>query len=444
MARKLASGLLLSLAAQLVVAQVCAAAALLVEAGTVRGGGLDAMIALPDGQVIFTPRLSVGLATIDALDTDVLVADVAATRFTPYADAPFSLEHLATVLGDDLLLYDHGTDRFVPFGSQTTSLQGVLDTPGSLVVLRGVEGALAGGMLSLAEPDVGGTTTTSTTTTTSDTTTTVAQGSTTTVANTSSTTSSIASGSTTTTTTLPPSCSDSSVADPATCVRRYQCFDLKRGVTPAPPSLTITDEFGQHTAALALPDRLCAPASVDDDDPTAPIAAQHLTSYFVPQKVTVAERGLVVTARFGTVVLDTMQLRHVLAPTTESLTAPPAALVPPTLDHFACYTVRASHGLGVTPRFSVRRGIAVQDEFGRRYVTVVKPATLCFPADANRESSDAASHAVHLLCYRTRSEPPRFPGVAPIFTTDRFGGHIIAATRSAELCVPALVQRPTP
>jgi hypothetical protein len=113
--------------------------------------------------------------------------------------------------------------------------------------------------------------------------------------------------------------------------------------------------------------------------------------------------------------------------------------VSPRTDHFDCYKVRPSRGIGAVARFRPIRFVRVADQFGSRYVNVIKPEALCMPADKNGEDPDAPAHATALLCYRTQPVPPRFTEVAPIFTANQFGHHIVRAIKTEELCVPSVV-----
>jgi hypothetical protein len=239
-----------------------------------------------------------------------------------------------------------------------------------------------------------------------------------------------------TTTTLPSGCDP---ARPETCVRNFQCFELKRGLGPFPPDVTVTDRFGSRLVSLQVPDRLCAPANVRDGDASAPGDPEHLVSHGVLGRPTVAVRALRVDNALGVSVLDTTRMLRVLVPTAKSLTAPPAPLVAPATDHFACYKVRPARGFGTSARFRAIRGVAVQDQFGARVVDVLKPVALCAPADKSGENPAAAGHAAHLVCYRTRHSGPRPGAIAPIFIANQFGDSIVAALRTQELCIPSLI-----
>jgi hypothetical protein len=140
-----------------------------------------------------------------------------------------------------------------------------------------------------------------------------------------------------------------------------------------------------------------------------------------------------VTNQFATVTMDLRAPDMLLVPTAKSLSAPPPALTPPTIDHFKCYRVARAK-----TRVS---GISVADEFGTLVEDVKQPVRLCIAADKNGEGiPDPTSN---LLCYKIRqTNLPFFRGLQPIFVNNQFGASTVTVNHLRELCVPSSVTLP--
>jgi hypothetical protein len=100
------------------------------------------------------------------------------------------------------------------------------------------------------------------------------------------------------------------------------------------------------------------------------------------------------------------------------------------LDHFKCYRIRAK---GFTTRT-----VTLTDQFETRTDTVLKPRLLCNPVDKNGEG--IPNPALHLTCYTLKAAPftPQ-----PVVVEDQFGaqsGQPFAGecSRRAQICLPSL------
>lgn len=211
----------------------------------------------------------------------------------------------------------------------------------------------------------------------------------------------------------------------------FQCYEARREAF-AGPTVDLRDQFGSVSGVLVeRPERLCAPADKNGEDPDAVDAPDHLTGYrlrhpFLPV------RNQRVTNQFGTVLLDVLKPDWLLVPSAKRLGPPsPAAPLFPTPDHFKCYKVRPTRG---SPRFVPVAGVEVEDQLGSVIVTLKRPVRLCAPVDKNGEKPGAHAHPDHLLCYRTSKAPF---GEQRVFLADQFGQIARDLIRREELCVPS-------
>jgi hypothetical protein len=141
-----------------------------------------------------------------------------------------------------------------------------------------------------------------------------------------------------------------------------------------------------------------------------------------------------VTNQFGTIALDLVRRKLLLVPTAKNLTAPPGPL-PPTVDHFQCYTVRRSAG---TPRFTPITGVAATDQFGAHGLDLRRPKLLCVPASKNDENPSAPGNPQGLLCYTTKQRL-RFGDQTP-FIDNQFLADQVEIVRRIEFCVPSTIE----
>ena len=178
---------------------------------------------------------------------------------------------------------------------------------------------------------------------------------------------------------------------------------------------------------------MCAPADKNHESPGAETHPEHLIGHVV-QVERVKVPNLSVVNQFGTVILDVVRPDVLMVPTLKSLSTenPPEPLPNPTVDHFQCYRVKRSKG---TPRFKKIPGVEVHDQFGTALVDLVKPQTLCAPANKSGGDPTAPSHPFHLLCYKTRDGGF---GTTQVSTNSQFGTAFPLLIQRRELCVPSL------
>jgi hypothetical protein len=218
----------------------------------------------------------------------------------------------------------------------------------------------------------------------------------------------------------------------------FQCYEIDRATLPAIGDLPVEDRYG-----LSLIDiggrgkvkRLCNPASVNGQNPSAAADPNHLVGYVVTDRTPRAARipDQVVTNQFGTTVLTALRPIAFLVPSAKSLIGPPAPLAPAAIDHYQCYAVGSAGKLRVDD-------LAVVDQFGSKTLDIKRPARLCVAADKRSEGILDPSAA--LMCYEVRasSGTPPFRGPnGPVYIANQFGADTLLVTRTTELCVPSTV-----
>ncbi len=231
----------------------------------------------------------------------------------------------------------------------------------------------------------------------------------------------------------------------------FQCY--KAAATSGYPrfipvtGLAVVDGFGPATLAVTKPARLCAPASLDGGDPTAPTHPGHLESYKVKRDGTTPKFTKVVNQHvvdeFGSMQVDIIKPQYLMVPTAKSLSSQPPEPSSPATDHFTCYKIKQTKG---APKFVPLLGTSTDDQFGALTVDITKPTSLCVPTDKENESPGAENHAEHLTCYKAKLRST-FTRVTPMFTNNQFGPETLDAIKSAEVCVPSQlnpVPTPTP
>ena len=104
------------------------------------------------------------------------------------------------------------------------------------------------------------------------------------------------------------------------------------------------------------------------------------------------------------------------------------------LDHFKCYRVHRRHG---TPEFQPRT-VTLADQFETKSVTVVKPLLVCNPVD--KASEGINDPTCHLTCYKILQEnfEPRVTTVVDQFTETTIKALTGACRKVGVLCVPSL------
>ncbi|HXJ33678.1 MAG TPA: hypothetical protein VMS22_06510 [Candidatus Eisenbacteria bacterium] len=217
-------------------------------------------------------------------------------------------------------------------------------------------------------------------------------------------------------------------------LHHFQCYEAKPFAFAGISGVSVQDRYGSQTVQLGTPHPFCLPSDKRGEDPTAPADPQHLLGYpAAGEPLRVANQT--VTNQFGTVKVDITRRTFLMVPTAKSLTGPTAELTDPDLDHFQCYLVKKSLG---STKFVPQKGIAAVDQFGAHTVDLVRPRSLCVPANKNGENPLAASHTRVLLCYKARHAV----GISTTeaFTNNQFGPLELTLTRRLEFCVPSLIK----
>ncbi len=207
--------------------------------------------------------------------------------------------------------------------------------------------------------------------------------------------------------------------------RRYQCYEIHRATFDE--EVPVVDAVGASVVTLKRAKRFCAPADVDGRDPTAPLAAGHLTYYTLRQTTPFTPARATVTTEFGTTRVKLAKPDRLLVPTAKSLTTYPDPLAVP-IDHFKCYRLSAAR--------TRAEGLAVTDQFGSIEVAIKKPLHLCLAAAVNGEPVPQPDAS--LLCYLVRgTRPPAPPPV--IYTRNQFGPDQYGFFGPRDLCIPSTV-----
>ena len=230
--------------------------------------------------------------------------------------------------------------------------------------------------------------------------------------------------------------------DPAVCLDHFTCYAATQ--TPGTPrfraiyALPLTDAFGSTTADVRKSRMLCAPASVNGEDPAAVASPEHLEEYLTKVSPRFEKtEGRRIVNRFGTLVVDVVKSTGVAVPTAKSLVAIPPPLAAPATDEFQCYRVRPAKG---SPRFAPVTGLALEDGLGSFTVDLRKLKRLCAPVDRFGNDPDAPTHRAYLACYQVKqTSAPKFAKVTPIYASNPFGGETLDLKSRAELCVPSLL-----
>jgi hypothetical protein len=117
---------------------------------------------------------------------------------------------------------------------------------------------------------------------------------------------------------------------------------------------------------------------------------------------------------------------HTLLAISSLLAAAPLheAMAQPSGDHFKCYRAR------VTP--FVRRTVTLVDQFASSTASVVRPARFCAPADKNGEDIDDPT--AHLMCYQIREAAF---SRRTVLVRNQFGDQTLTVLRPESLCNPA-------
>ena len=216
-----------------------------------------------------------------------------------------------------------------------------------------------------------------------------------------------------------------------TTVPAFQCYEVDHAEFSL-SGLNLSNAFGTSVAALSRPKRLCNPASIDGDAPTAPSAAAHLLGYSLVQTSPPPTpiQGVHVTNSLGSFVVEVLRPTRLLVPSAKSLAGPPPPLSPSDLlDHYECYRVR-----GAGPKVS--SPFTLQDQFVTAGERIMQLQELCVPVDEN--GSGITDPARKFMCYRSKYTGTSFRGPGtPVFVNNEFGSVTIHASHGDELCLPS-------
>jgi hypothetical protein len=109
---------------------------------------------------------------------------------------------------------------------------------------------------------------------------------------------------------------------------------------------------------------------------------------------------------------------------------PPPPTAPVDLDHFKCYDA-------LQAGFR-QRTVGLRDQFGQRRARVVRTRELCNPVSKNE--GRVLQPLAHLVCYETRDQNTRFVR-RQVLVNNQFGRRKLTVTRPSRLCVPSLKRR---
>ena len=218
----------------------------------------------------------------------------------------------------------------------------------------------------------------------------------------------------------------------------FTCYEIKPFRFTRVQNVSLVDQYGSSTVDVDRPNKLCAPANKNDEDPTAPTDPDHLTSFKITH-TSVKRTNQVVVNQFGTIKLDVVKSDLLFVPTAKSLVAPaPPSPANPDIDHFQCYKVKRSRG---TSKFVKITGVKVDDQFGTGTIDLIKPVHLCTPVNKNNEEPGAETHVDHLLCYKVKARAPF--NTKHVWLGNQFGPFTdLLLTRRQEFCVPSLKNPP--
>lgn len=203
----------------------------------------------------------------------------------------------------------------------------------------------------------------------------------------------------------------------------FACYGARFGAF-RPREVKLVNQFGETTALVGTPGRLCAPA-LKNGEPLRD-RLSHLVCYGLSGTIGPRPSGIVsVRNQFGTlrmtVVIDRPE--SLCLPSSKSLRGVPGA-VPTKLDHFVCYRIDPG-------RFQ-SRDATVEDQFGKSRDSVAFPRALCVPTSKN--GGRIVQPRLHLLCYDLKS---RILGRRAVIR-NQFGLLKTLPGMRDRLCVPSL------
>jgi cysteine-rich repeat protein len=209
--------------------------------------------------------------------------------------------------------------------------------------------------------------------------------------------------------------------------REFKCYKAKtKAGTPkfVARTMNLASQFDSAGAKANAPATFCTPVS-PAGDPSGHLECYKLgNSGKQPKRL---PRDLTVMDQFGSEPLTITKPKTLCLPSGET----PTPVAHP-FDEFSCWQAKTRSG---APAF-VPRDVTLTDEFGPRSVTVVKPETLCVPAD--RDGNSIVDGTGLRVCYHTTD----VRGQAHVTSRDvsvenAFGAESLTISGSSTLCVPA-------
>jgi hypothetical protein len=96
-------------------------------------------------------------------------------------------------------------------------------------------------------------------------------------------------------------------------------------------------------------------------------------------------------------------------------------------DHYQCYSVAGAKGFTDIPN------VKLKDQFGKSFVTVLRPISICAPVHKN--NSPVADEVTHLVCYGLQSEVSDLN--QRVRVKNQFGALDFRVDDAIALCVPS-------
>ena len=228
---------------------------------------------------------------------------------------------------------------------------------------------------------------------------------------------------------------------PLSCGDSYMCYKaaVTRGTLPFLPVSRhpLTDAFGANESDIRLAQSICVPGSVESEPVFS--SAAHLVGYKMKERTSRPRPpAIVVTDRFGSIVVDPLKVSGLLSPAGYQLDGPAAPLGTGIIDHHECYTARMSQG-----KYPKGTTVEVAESLEQRTYQVLKPGRLCLAVDS--DGAGVMNPNAHLMCYRVSrlsSEAKHQKVRKRIHVVDEFGTLELDTRREAELCVPATIDSP--
>jgi hypothetical protein len=208
----------------------------------------------------------------------------------------------------------------------------------------------------------------------------------------------------------------------------FQCYEVE-GHPRLTSGISLNDQFGPGMVDARKLKRLCNPADMNGDDPTAPSNPEHLSGYIVRQTSPpfVPVRDLVVANELGTFAVQLVKPTLMLVPSAIGVGTQATPLVNPQIDHFKCYKIKSTRARVF--------GVPVQDQFGTFSEDVKRPTRLCVPADEN--GSGIQNPNENLMCFKIVPQPPFRGPTATIFIDDELTTNQgFRVNHPRELCLP--------